>query len=170
MRCSSIVILSCVLAALACRGGAVGERDSFSLTTETRTLNQGGSYSHRVGQRQWEPGQPIDEAEWTAYQAMRIDCKGSDVLLVWGETAVRFPGIWPAVGPLVVKGTFDDPPLRLGFPSPLDGQADGTAVKSVMWSSDELIVDGVTFELAAGTDYLFSGEGLEVSASATDGE
>ena len=62
------------------------------------------------------------------------------------------------------------PPLRLGFPSPLDGQADGTALKSVMWSSDELIVDGVTFELAAGTDYLFSGEGLEVSASATDGE
>jgi hypothetical protein len=85
------------------------------------------------------------------------------VLLVWGQTTVCFPGIWPADEALVINGTFEDPPLRLTFPVPLDG--DAKPVRDVVWSADKLIVDGSPYDLVAGDSYVFTEDGLEALSS-----
>lgn len=73
---------------------------------------------------------------------------------------MRFPDVWPADEALVIKGTFESPPIRLTFPTPIDGAV--KSVRNVVWSADKLIVDGSTFDLIAGGSYLFAESSLKL--------
>jgi hypothetical protein len=90
----------------------------------------------------------------------KVDCSGNDVLLLWHQTAVRFPGVWPADEALVINGIFEDPPIRLTFPAPVDG--DAKSVLNVVWSADKLIVDGSPYDLRSGGSYVFTEGSLKL--------
>jgi hypothetical protein len=167
----SLAALSCGLLVMACGSGA-GVRQSIAgqltYVEQTMTLNAGGVHTHRVGKRWVKPAERGEwsEGDWSEVQVMQIDCRDNDVLLVWGETTVRFPAVWPAAGPLVVHGTFDKPPLRIEFPEPIaqqDGREEEPTVEEVLWYSDRLDVDGVMNKLLPGGHYVFTGAGLQES-------
>ncbi len=162
MRCSTIIAFACLLAFPACGTGSESQTLSGSSETQTITMFPPGAYTHKVGKRGAEDGKLGD---WSEVVGQRVDCgetHENDVLLAWGETTVRFPGIWPAGGPLIFSGNFEYPPVLIRFPVPLNSQGD--VVKEVLWSSEKLIVDGVSYELVAGENYVFTGDGLEAAS------
>jgi hypothetical protein len=129
-------------------------------------MHQGGTYTHKVGKRLLV-GRQL--GEWTEVVVCKVDCSGNDVLLIWDQTTVRFPGTWPAKGALVVSGTFDNPPLQLTFPAPAPVDGNAKSVRDVLWSADKLIIDGSPYDLVPGAAYAFTGDGLEaLSIDATD--
>lgn len=123
-------------------------------------MYQSSTYSNKTKTRQKDGDQL---GEWIEVQERLIDCSGNDVLLVWGQTAVRFPGIWPADEGLVLHGQLDNPPLQLTFPAPLNGNA--KPVQDVVWSIDKLIIDGAPYDLVSGNSYVFTKDGLEALSS-----
>ena len=76
---------------------------------------------------------------------------------------MRFPDVWPADEALVINGTFENPPLRLTFPAPVDG--DAKSVRNVVWSVDKLIVDGSPYDLVSGDSYVFTESSLKALSS-----
>lgn len=162
MRRSTIIAFACLLAFPACGMGSESQTLRGSSNTQTITMFPPGSYTHKVGKREVDDGKIGD---WSEVVGQRVDCgetHENDVLLVWGETTVRFPGIWPAGGPLIFSGDFENPPVLIRFPAPLNSQGD--AAKEVLWSSEKLIVDGAPYELVAGENYVFTGDGLEAAS------
>ena len=130
---------------------------SVLMETQTITIHQNGTYANKKGKRLLDGNQLGELGE---AQVRKVDCSGNDVLLLWHQTAVRFPDVWPADEALVIKGTFENPPIRLTFPTPIDGAV--KSVRNVVWSADKLIVDGSTFDLIAGGSYLFAESSLKL--------
>ena len=162
MRTKQFVSTICFAGLLACGSIAGSKRVLLSTSTQTQTItiHQGGAYTQKKGKRLMNGDQL---GEWTKVQVHKIDCNGNDVLLVWGQTVVRFPDVWPADEGLVIHGRFEDPPLRLTFPVPLEGYA--KPVRDVVWSVDKLIIDGSPYNLASGDSYVFTEDGLEALSS-----
>jgi hypothetical protein len=149
MKRSPILSTVCLAGLLACGmtpdSKIVGQ--SVSMKTQTITIHQNGTYTNKKG------------PSWLVRQ---VDCSGNDVLLIWGQTAVRFPGVWPADEALVINGTFENPPIRLTFPAPVDG--DAKSVLNVVWSADKLIVDGSPYDLISGGSYVFTESSLNLKS------
>ncbi len=164
MRRSTIIAFACLLAFPACRRTEPEIEIVITATEETQTYTMfpPGVYTHKVGKRRVDDGKIGD---WSEVQVARVDfgeTHDNDVLLAWGETTVQFPDVWPADGGLTFSGFFENPPVLLRFPAPLNSRGD--AVKEVLWSSEKLIVDGVSYELVAGENYVFTGDGLEAAS------
>jgi len=141
MKRSPMLSTVCLAGLLACGmtpdSKIVGQ--SVSMKTQTITIHQNGTYTNKKG---------------PTWQVRKVDCSGNDVLLLWHDTAVRFPGVWPADEALVINGTFENPPIRLTFPAPVDG--DAKSVLNVVWSADKLIVDGSPYDLRSKGSYVFT--------------
>jgi hypothetical protein len=129
------------------------------MKTQTLTIHQNGTYTNKTGKRLLDGNQL---GEFTEAQVRQVDCSGNDVLLIWDRTAVRFPGVWPADEALVINGTFENPPIRLTFPAPVDG--DAKSVLNVVWSADKLIVDGSPYDLISGGSYVFTESSLNLDS------
>ncbi|HIG86184.1 MAG TPA: hypothetical protein EYQ25_03995 [Planctomycetes bacterium] len=162
MKPAQILSTACLAGLMACGTTSDSKKvgRSVSMQTQTLTMHQDGTYTRQTGKRLLDGNQL---GELTGAQVRQVDCSGNDVLLVWGQTTVCFPGIWPADEALVINGTFEDPPLRLTFPVPLDG--DAKPVRDVVWSADKLIVDGSPYDLVPGDSYVFTEDGLEALSS-----
>lgn len=137
--------------------------------TESFTINADAELTFRVGTKRYARSSEAEswgEPVWAELQETRIDTHDNDVLLVWVETTIRFPGIWPAESPLVVHRKNKGFPLRIEFPEPTTQQAGGDgrpAVSEAVWYSDRLEVDGVVSKLIEGRHYVFTGDGLQES-------
>lgn len=162
MKLAQLLSTACLAGLMACGTTSDSKEVGRSVSTYTQTLTmyQGGTYTRQTGKRLLDGNQL---GEWTEAQVRQVDCSGNDVLLVWAQTMVRFPGVWPADEALVINGTFEDPPLRFTFPVPLDG--DAKPVRDVVWSADKLIVDGSPYDLVPGNSYVFTKDGLEALSS-----
>ena len=149
MKRSPILSTACLAGLLACGmtpdSKIVGQ--SVSMKTQTITIHQNGTYTNKKG---------------PTWRVRQVDCSGNDVLLIWDRTAVRFPGVWPADEALVINGTFENPPIRLTFPAPVDG--DAKSVLNVVWSADKLIVDGSPYDLISGGSYVFTESSLKLKS------
>jgi hypothetical protein len=161
MKRSPILSTVCLAGLLACGippdSKIVGP--SVSMKTQTITIHQNGTYTNKKGKRLLDGNQL---GEFTEVQVRQVDCSGNDVLLLWHQTAVRFPGVWPADEALVINGTFENPPIRLTFPAPVDG--DAKSVLNVVWSADKLIVDGSPYDLISGGSYVFTESSLKLKS------
>ena len=159
MKISPILSTVCLAGLLACGMTSDSKKDgqSVSLKTQTITIHQNGFYTNTKGKRLLDGNQL---GEFTETQVRKVDCSGDDVLLLWHQTAVRFPGVWPADEALVINGIFDNPPIRLTFPAPVDG--DAKSVLNVVWSADKLIVDGSPYDLRSGGSYVFTEGSLKL--------
>lgn len=159
MKYSPMLSTLCLAGLLACGmtpdSKIVGQ--SVSLKTQTIMIPQNGFYTNTKGKRLLDGNQL---GEFTETQVRKVDCSGNDVLLLWHQTAVRFPGVWPADEALVINGIFEDPPIRLTFPAPVDG--DAKSVLNVVWSADKLIVDGSPYDLRSGGSYVFTEGSLKL--------
>jgi len=162
MKLTQILSTACLAGLLACGMTSDSKKveRSVSMRTHTITMHQGGTYTHKTGTRLLDGTQL---GALTGAQVRKVDCSGNDVLLIWGQTTVCFPGAWPADEALVLNGTFDNPPLRLTFPAPLHG--DAKSVRDVVWSADKLIIDGSPYDLVSGDSYVFTEDGLEALPS-----
>ena len=162
MKLTPILSMACLAGLLACGMTSDSKKvgRSVSMRTQTITMHQGGTYTNKTGKRLLVGNQ---RGELTGAQVRQVDCSGNDVLMIWGQTTMCFPGVWPANEALVINGTFDNPPLRLTFPAPVDGNA--KSVRKVVWSADKLIVDGSPYDLVPGDSYVFTEDGLEAFSS-----
>ena len=162
MKLSPTLSTVCLAGLLACEMNSGSKRvgHSVSMKTQTLTINQNGTYTRQTGKRLLD-GNLLGEL--TEAQVSQVDCSGNDVLLIWGQTIVRFPDVWPADEALVINGTFENPPRRLTFPAPVDG--DAKSVRNVVWSVDKLIVDGSPYELVSGDSYVFTESSLKALSS-----
>lgn len=167
MNYTSLVAWSCGLLLMGCGMGAGFRNDPASNTTETIRFefppgSPGGGWIQKAHRKvSTKNGSGVE-----VLQEQRIEVNDTDVLLTQMETTIRFPGVWPAAGNMVVYQTGEWFPVRLKFPEPTMRQAGGAgrpAVSEALWYSDRLEVDGVVSKLLAGRHYVFTGDGLQES-------